>query len=286
MKQYLTPFRLANKIRMTRSLHKGSILVVEGDTDARVFNGFINNVCMIIPAEGKNNAVNALEILENDCFQGILVVVDADFWRLEGYRPGSINVLLTDHHDLETMILSTPEVMEKVLAEFGSTTKLKQLPGPAIDMVADNALIIGYFRWLASPSKDNLRLTFKGLTFENFIITGQAKLQIDIDNLIDAVKKNSPGIKFHEKSIKSKIESLKKENHDPRHVCCGHDMVQILAIGFRFVFGKKKAGTFTAEILEGTLRLTYQYAHFCQTALYHSIRKWEKENPAYTVLKN
>jgi len=287
MKEYQTPHVLANRVRMRRTSYKGTILVVEGDTDVRVYKGFTDeNSCMIVPAHGKDNAVGALKILEYECFQGILVIVDADFWRLEGFKPNSMNLLLTDTHDLETMILSTPAAMEKVLAEFGSTDKLKQLPGPAINMVTDNALIIGYFRWIASPSKDNLRLTFKDLPFENFVDVGKAKLHIDIDKLIDAVKKNSDGIKFAEKALKRKMELLKTGNHDPWQVCCGHDMVQILAIGFRLVFGKKKAETFTAELLEGTLRLTYEYTYFCLTALYRSIKNWEKANPSYKVLKN
>jgi hypothetical protein len=287
MKEHQTPHVLASRVRMMRTSYKGTILVVEGDSDARVYKRFTDeNACMIIHACGKENAVGALKILENDSFQGILVIVDADFQRLEGYMLGSMSLLLTDTHDLETMILSTPAEMEKVLAAFGSTTILGQLPGYVINMVIDNALLIGYFSWIASPSKDNLMLKFKDLRFENFVEVNKAKLHIDIDKLINAVKKNSGGIKFDEKALKRKIESLKKQNHDPWQVCCGHDMVQILAIGFRFVFGKKKAATFTAEILEGTLRVAYEYSYFCLTALHRSIKNWEKVNPAYKVLKN
>lgn len=287
MKEHQTPHVLANRVRMRRTSYKGTILVVEVDTDARVYKGFTDeNSCMIVPAHGKDNAVGALKILEYECFQGILVIVDADFWRLEGVKPNSMNLLLTDTHDLETMILSTPAVMEKILAEFGSTDKLKQLPGPVINMVIDNALIIGYFRWIASPSKDMLMLTFKGLPFDNLVEVDKARLHIDIDKLIDAVRNNSGGIKLDKNSLKRKIESLKKQNHDPWQVCSGHDMVQILTVGFRFLFGKKKAKTLTAEVLEETLRLTYEYSNFCLTALYRSIKNWEKANPTYKILKS
>ncbi|MCU0286443.1 MAG: DUF4435 domain-containing protein, partial [Acidobacteria bacterium] len=124
---------------MTRSLHQGAFLVVEGDTDARVFRDFIDNTCILIPAEGKDNAVKALEMLEKSGFQGLLVIVDADFWRLEGHKTVSMNLLLTDNHDFDTMILSTPEVMEKVLEEFGCTEKLAKFPGPIINIILENA---------------------------------------------------------------------------------------------------------------------------------------------------
>jgi hypothetical protein len=128
-------------------------------------------------------------------------------------------------------------------------------------------------------------LTFKGLTFKDFIDVGKAKLQIDINKLITAVKKNSKNISFDEKSMMRTIELLKRKNHDPWQVCCGHDMVQILAVGFRKVFGKEKSKTLTAEVIEGMLRLTYKYDYFCNTALCRSKRNWENANPIYTILK-
>jgi hypothetical protein len=108
VKKYLNVHDIANTVRMTRSLHKGAFLVVEGDTDARVYKRFVDDSrCKVIPAHNKDNAVEILEILEKDRFPGVLVIVDADFWHLEGIKPESLNLLLTDTHDLETMIIST-----------------------------------------------------------------------------------------------------------------------------------------------------------------------------------
>lgn len=107
-----------------------------------------------------------------------------------------------------------------------------------------------------------------------------------IDKMIEEVKNNSGEIEIDTQSIKGKIKSLKKENHDPWQVCSGHDMVQLLAIGFRFVFGNKNARTFTAKIVEGMVRLAYEYNDFCLTGLYRSIENWEKAYSTYKVLKS
>ena len=284
MMQYLTAADFANTIRLMRTLNKGAVLVVEGLTDARVYKRFIDeNTCKIIPVHGKENAVNALKILEDDNYEGILVIVDADFWRLDGIKPGSMNLLLTDTHDLETMILSNPEVIEKLLAEYGQNNRIKQLPGPVVSIILENALPIGFLRWIASPSQDNLPLKFKNISFENFV--NQTKLDINIGKLIEEVKKNSGDIEIDEKLIKIKIKALKRKNIDPWEVCSGHDMVQLLTIGLRFVFGNKKTKTITAGVLEGILRLTYENTYFCITGLYRSIENWEKTNPTYKVLK-
>jgi hypothetical protein len=261
VKHSLTAHDIANTVRMTRTLHKGAFLIVEGDTDARVYKRFVDETdCKVIPAHHKDNAINVLKILENESLEGILVIVDADFWHLEGIKTNSENLFLTDTHDHETMIISNSEVLEKVLSEFGST------------------------RWIATSSKENLPLKFRNLPFENFV--DKPKLKVNINKLIEEVKTNSGEPEINEASIKNKIKSLKKENHDPWQVCSGHDMVQILAIGFRFVFGNRKASTLTAEVLEGMLRVAYEYSHFRLTVLYRSIENWEKTKPTYKVLKS
>ncbi|MCI0470690.1 MAG: DUF4435 domain-containing protein, partial [Candidatus Aminicenantes bacterium] len=271
-------------VRMTRSLHKGAILVVEGDTDSRVYDGFIDcSACMIIPSHGKDNAINALKILENEKYPGILAIIDADFWRIDGIKPDSVNLLLTDTHDLETMILSKSKALGKILGEFGSKYKISKFASPIDVALCKNALPIGFFRWISSETKDNLNLKFKGISFEKFV--DETKLEINIDRLIAEVKRNSGDKNIDEKSITIKITSLMNENFDPWQICSGHDMVQVLAIGLRYIFGNKKAEPITAEILEGVLRITYEYSEFCLTGVYMAIREWENRNSPYKVLK-
>jgi hypothetical protein len=180
------------------------------------------------------------------------------------------------------MILCTPGVLEKILDEYGSTNKIKRLKKSVRDMLLENALPIGLLRWIASPSKDNLSLIFRDLCFENFV--DRTGFKVNIDKMIDAVKNNSGKIEIDRKSIKSRIKSLKKENHDPWQVCCGHDMVKLLAIGFRFVFGNKNAKNLI-DAMEGIVRLAYEYNDFCMTGLYRSMEKWENANTTYKVLK-
>lgn len=285
MKNYITAHSIANTVRMSRSLHKGAFLIVEGDKDARIYKRFIREKsCKVIPAYGKPNAVDALAILERDNFKGVLAIVDADFWHLEKYNPESENLLVTDFHDLETMILSNSEVMDKMLSEFGSPEGIKALNKPLMNLILDAALPLGLLRWIASPSRDNLSLKFKGLEFANFI--DSMKLEINIDSLLGEIRKNSENSSFDEETIKTKIQILKEENHPPWQVCSGHDMVEILTMGFRWVFGNQSGIRLNIIMLDKMLRIAYEYSHFQLSLLYLSIRNWEKANPAYTVLKD
>lgn len=282
MRPNLTPFDIANDARMTRTLHPGAILIVEGTTDSRVYERFINpSKCKLIPANGKDNAIGALSILEKSGFKRILTIVDADFWRLDGIDPKTSNLLLTDTHDLETIIISS-DAFDKVLNEFGSVNEMKKLGKPIRDMLLESGIIIGFLRWLSSPSKDSLSLNFKNLSFDKFL--DQYTLRVDIDNLIKEVKINSNNSTLDEKAIKQKIIMLMKEGYDPWQVCSGHDLVQILSFGLLNIFGNHRGKKITPEIVDGILRISYEYSHFCLTNLYKSIEDWDKLNLSFKIL--
>lgn len=284
MKNFLTAYDLANNIRMTRSLHKGAFLLVEGSSDMRVYERFVDkDHCMVMPGFGRSKVIQTLEILENDNFKGILAIVDSDFSELDGIKPTSPNLFFTDTHDLETMIIKS-KALYKVLDEYASTKELKKIDKPIEEVIVESGLPIGYFRWLCTPKKFNLVLKFKYLPFDNFL--DRKTLEVDIEKLIKEVKINSENFPFDERLIKREIKTLiSNNNYDPWKVCSGHDLVEILTIGLKYTFGNKRAKELTPEIVSGILRISYEYEHFQETLLYISITNWEKDNLNFKVLK-
>jgi hypothetical protein len=117
MKSHFNPFTTANTILMLRTRFKGAFLLLEGDTDIRLFSNLTDYAkCKLIPTFGKSNAIQTLIELEKREATGVLAIVDSDYWVLEGKKTGN-NLLLTDTHDIETMILLSP-ALEKVLREY------------------------------------------------------------------------------------------------------------------------------------------------------------------------
>lgn len=282
MKNYLTSDDIANTARMIRTLHHGAILIVEGTTDVRVYENLINSThCMVLPANNKDIAITTINKLEKDNFKGVLTIVDTDFWKLDSIKPNSLNILLTDTHDLETMILFS-EALDKVLSEFGSKPKIAALSKPVRVILLKGALAIGFLRWLSTPTKDNLSLRFKGLNFYNFIDI--KKLSVNIDLLIKEVKTNSQDSTLDESAIKKKIATLMKSGYDPCQVCSGHDMVQLLAIGLINMFGNHRAKNITPDGVDGILRVSYEYSYFSSTQLHDAIKDWEYANQPFKVL--
>ena len=283
MKAHLTPHDIANTVRMMRTLHHGAIVIVEGDTDLRVYQRFVDEKhCKLVPGNGKPNTIGSLSILENANLKGILAIIDADFWKLDGVKPSSPNLVLTDTHDLETMILSS-NALDRVLSEFGSTTKIGRLGKSVHTLLLEAASPIGFFRWLSSPTKDNLSLKFKGLNFDGFL--NKRTLEVDIDKLIKQVEANTLRCTINSGRTKVKIQKLKTMGYDLWQVCSGHDMTEILAIGLRSLFGNTRAGAISAEVVDGILRISYEHSYFRSTQLYASIEDWEKANQAYKILQ-
>jgi len=283
MRRYLTAHDLANHARMVRTQHSGTILIVEGTTDVRVYERFVNEAeCKLIPANGKETAISALDILEEGGFNGVLTIVDADFWRLDNLEPASPNLLLTDSHDLEMMILYS-DALDSVLSEFGLAQKITDLGKPIRDILLESGLPIGYLRWLSSPTKDNLSLKFKNLSFDKFV--NKNTLIVNIDNLVKNVKTNSKNSTLDANATKDELIKLAGERHDPWQVCSGHDLVIFLSIGLQNIFGNHRGKSVTPNVVSGILRVVYDPSHFSLTNFHNLIKTWEKANPSFKILE-
>ena len=155
------PYGIANKIISTRHYPGNellSFLIVEGDTDRVFYERWTDiNRCQIFIAYSKSTAIQVISILEKNMIPGILAIVDADFDVLEGKFPHSPNVLFTDTHDLETMMMKSPG-LQKVLSVFGSREKIKEITEATgkdvLTLLLECGITVGYLRCSGERRKD------------------------------------------------------------------------------------------------------------------------------------
>ncbi|MBD2492778.1 DUF4435 domain-containing protein [Nostoc sp. FACHB-280] len=286
MREFVTVERVANYIRLRRSTFTGTFLLVEGSSDKVFYQRFVDELaCELVDTSGKpssrQNAIDILEILEQSNFQGVLVIVDADFDRLKSLVSSSHNLLYTDTHDLETMLIQSP-ALDKVLAEFGSEEKIAQFKRDVRLTLCEIGISVGYL--LLISLSEGLNLTFEGITFSKFI--DEQTLQINELRMIQEVKNKSQAYSLKDEELQKQLISQKNNNHDPWQVCCGHDLVEILSLGLRKALGTNKAADVEPNALERSLRLAYEEVYFCKTQLYFNIRTWESQNQPFKVLRN
>ncbi|QLE59099.1 DUF4435 domain-containing protein [Nostoc sp. TCL26-01] len=286
MRDYLSVDREANAIRLRRSTFLGTFLLVEGSSDKIFYERFVDKLaCALVSVSGKPSSklrvIEVLNILERSNFQGVLAIVDADFDHLGTLLHKSHNLIRTDTHDLETMLLKS-SALDKVITEFASEEKITKFDRDIRTALLEAGISIGYLLWISQI--DGLNLTFDGLIFSRFI--DEQTLQINEVRLIEEVKNKSQAFALKTKDLQKRLMEQKSSNHDPWQVCCGHDLVEILSLSLRKTIGSAKANDVEPNSLERNLRLAYEAVYFCKTQMYSSISIWESNNQPFKVLQN
>jgi hypothetical protein len=277
VREFLTDDRDANQIRLRRSIFSGTFLLVEGSSDKVFYERFIDKiVCQIVVMAGKVQVIGVLDILERASFDGVLGIIDADFDRLKCSVDESVNLLCTDTHDLETMLIDSP-ALDKVIAEFGSEDKIANLQLDVRTSLVEAGRSIGYLRWISQC--DELNLTFSDLKFSKFI--DEKTLQMNELALIQEVKNKSQAFSLKAEDLQRRIATENNKGFNPCEVCCGHDLVEILALGLRRTIGTMSVDS---DSLERSLRLAYEEVYFRKTQLWTNIRQWESNNQPFQVL--
>lgn len=153
MKQHITPSMVVNQILMLRSQHAGCFCIVEGSEDKKLFRQLFDPTrCILVIAHGRENAEKALNELEGNHDVAILAITDADFDHLEGRESPSKNLLRTDTHDIETLILSSPDAFRKLICEFSTEKKISEFSDGSQEILTKLMAAIaplGCLRWLS-----------------------------------------------------------------------------------------------------------------------------------------
>ncbi|MEM9543671.1 MAG: DUF4435 domain-containing protein, partial [Cyanobacteria bacterium P01_E01_bin.42] len=199
MREFITSDREANSIQMQRSSFSGTFLLVESGSDKKFYDRFIDkSVCELRCFHGKEQVIAILDTLETRNVTGILAIVDADFDRIALSCHHSPNLLRTDSHDLETMLIESP-ALGKVIAEFGSEEKIDKCDREVRTILLEAGIAIGYLRWISQC--DRLNLTFRGITFSKFF---KKDLRVNEIELIEEVKKKSQKFDLNNKTLQNR----------------------------------------------------------------------------------
>jgi hypothetical protein len=264
------------EIIMKRQIHKGCFLLVEGPDDSRFWRGRIGEKhCNIVIAEGKSNLVGAIEKLDAKSFSGALGIVDDDCDSLENWRNPSKNLLVTDAHDLECLILRSPTLERGILAELGDPKKIEDFQTETNltvrERLLENGLPFGRLRWLSKRARQG----YKAPKPDGFMNAAQWSVEECklMAHAAAQLAQNSP------EDLRDDLAKLPEA--DPWRVCQGHDLLDILRLGLSKVLGLKSSCA--TDHLAGVLRAGFQDADFSQTRLYSNICDWQQANAPYRI---
>ena len=273
------PGSIVAEIEMTRTLHDGAFLLLEGVDEIRFWTPRRRSECELIDGEGKCNVVGAIQQLDADEFFGALAIVDDDYDSILGGTFESDNLARTDAHDLECLLCRST-ALDVVLGEYGDETKIRSFETrTGLDVrtgLLERALVFGRLRLAAIF--DGLDIDSKAIRVPRFV--DYDTWSVDGDLLIQTVVRQ--GSSDSEDEVRSSIATLPE--FDPWRVARGHDIVELLRIGLVRVLGNIPANVGTQHI-QRILRSALTPQELQSTFLWNDIRAWELRNGEYRILK-
>jgi Protein of unknown function (DUF4435) len=285
VRQFITSATLAATIRMLRSTFSGSFLLVEGESDVRLFSRFIDRAkCQTFCCYGRKRLLGTADILDRDGFHGHLGIVDRDSSEIVGECITRDNVVFTDENDIEMTIFQS-DSFDRFVAEYCNVERLsafEQAKGESIrDTLIRVASVTGALRCL-SKLKD-WRLLFEDMTFR---FEERRDLEISLDRQIEHLRGRSAGTTMPVLAeVEEELAKFRAQFLDPRSYVCGHDLCELVCKAVHDIFGRAHlALARSAVAIEEVFRVAFSIENFRATKLYADIRGWEKLNPPFIVL--
>ena len=296
----MSPSRIANSI-MQDSTFKGSCLLVEGESDIKLFGKFsCKENSRIKVSFGKKEMRDIYNILQQRDFNRVVGIRDADFIRInnkfdENYGP---NIFITDYHDSEGMIINSSafdNFLLEACREINIIAFQKKF-GDVRDYLYQLNYSIACLR--LANKKYNLGLAFKPVRpegnkvkFKKFICE-KTMTYLGHDKLINTIveySKNRGSVIAEREEILDKLLEVINEKYPQNEVSNGHDLAEVLFIICKKGLKSSNKLLQDASSVEGMLRLAYGRDHFAATSLLSSFKKLESKtcihifNPAEAV---
>jgi len=279
--RYMDGPTLAAEVRMERQKHKGSFLLVEGASDIKRFERLVDEAaCSFVNCFGKDNVVEAIEQLYEDGFPGALGMVDADFDRLLQNHNEHEGIVASGHHDFDLDTVSST-CFERYIREVGDDAKIAEIGG----VRALFAEIISAIRPLGALKyanvKHELGYCLKRVDMSKFF-DGK---KIDVESMISEVSQGRFNNNKSKSSLADYVVRYAESGLDPLQLTSGHDFCEALGLALRNIAGKRLAPQTWRSEIEMHFRLAFDAEHFAETAPAGNVKKWERDNSPYQILR-
>lgn len=251
--------------------HKEVIIVVEGEDDEKALKQFFNiQVVEFFWAENCLKVKNSMRIVstDNQLKDCVIGIKDADFDHINQIKHNIANLMITDTHDMETLML-TPRVCRRICLET-INREYQNLSSQAMSSLKN----LSYLRYYndkmilngGNPDK-------KGINFRGVIIADVASVSVrDVLQHVKA-KGNSNKTSFPDlNAMNLFINQNPIDNKDLVLFTNGHDLVH--AIQYILHSQNQAARAYSDKNIATMIRMSYSKEEFEKTNLYKDIDNW------------
>ncbi|MGC4964924.1 hypothetical protein ACLQ2H_02805 [Streptomyces globisporus] len=269
----ITGEELYAEMIMQRTNDTRNFLVVEGDGDISVIDRYLaQEKFTVIPANGKQTALEALGLAFSDSFDGVYSILDRDWLEL---LPGELQderIVRTDKYDLDMSVFSLPDVYVSIASSYcvkggyrvgGSGCSEEEIREACIEM----ALPVGVLRYLSE--RDGLQLRMRDFPLHD--VVDKNSLAVDIDLLISTAVARSKKATATHLAIKSAFLAERSGIAYLARYCSGHDISR----AFSILAKVRWSATISIDTVERTARAAVSWAAFQQLSIYSdSASQW------------
>lgn len=276
----LDEYDIAQEIRLSRQVHKGTFLLLEGQTDVDRFVEYIDEIeCSFVNCYGRHNATRATKILSEEGFPGIVAIVDADFDRVLGRLEEHENIIYSENHDLDMDWLKT-NAFGRYLRQAGDQDKIDAIG--SVDGVFQRIIdsLCGLSSLRLINVKRSIRFKLQNLKLENFY----APFQINTRLLAEDVFFGRDASDARIGELARLINKHAADDFDPLQMTNGHDFCSALGLCLRDAIGSRRVAQTWGSEVEMHLRLALNDNDFRATSVFRDILRWERENVPYIIL--
>ena len=265
------------EIRMERQASPSAFILMEGTTDIRRFEQFIdNNITSTVNCWGKEKLLSAVKSLNESNFSGFLALADADFDRIIGDIEYIENIIYSEGHDFDIDSFRT-SVFIRYITEVGDETKCKS-HGETHDILEKIAIGIRPLSGAKLANRKNrIQIQFSEINWCP-AFDGMSFNREQLAFLV--LKKGAPDRSAIENFLKVVSE---EESNDLWQVTNGHDFSCALGISLRTQIGSRKWPQTTSEEIERHIRLALCESDFKEMKIFECILEWQRES-GYRIL--
>ena len=255
--------------------HKDVIIVVEGEDDEKALKKFFNMQTVEFLCTGNCLKVkNSMCIVstDNQLKDCVIGIKDADFDYIKQIKHNIANLMITDTHDMETMML-TQKVCRKICLE----TINKEYPNLSFEAMT-SLKNISYLRYYndkmivngGAPDRDGI--SFKGINIAEVASNSQP---ISIQSILRHVKEKGNSEKTLFPDLDTMNQFINQNPIDDSDLVLftnGHDLVYAI----RNILHSKtqEAQKYSDKNITTMIRIAYTKEEFEKTKLYKSIDDW------------
>jgi len=279
--KYMDGWDIAQEVRIERKVHKGSFLLLEGETDYKRMLKFLDEqACSVAICFGRSNLEEAMELLEDEGFPGVVGLADADFDRCGGGVPTALdNVIYSEFHDFDVDWM-TDDVVDQYLTEFADKQKCVSIGGTSqiIDLIMIKLEPLSVLRPLNHQGAIKMKLS------EVDISASYNGSNIDIPMLVSSISRGANAEPAARSALENRIIAEMGAGKNWKQFTNGHDMCGMLGLMLRNEIGSRRdSNTYDREVASH-IRLTYSAVEFCKSHLSRELGQWQANNQPYIVI--